>query len=185
MGKYRFLLGLLAVLFGSLFLDVNKATVQAKENDKKALIIYFSMSNTTKEAAELIQQKTGADIVRLQRKEAYPAGYDNYARVADSERKKKIHPAIKQNIPDLKQYQTILLGYPTWWQDPPMVIHTLFDKYNFKGKTIIPFTTSMSDPMKTMRRLAKKDGAKIKDGFRYDDNEKQLDAFLKKNDLEK
>ena len=66
-----------------------------------------------------------------------------------------------------------------------MVIHTLFDKYNFKGKTIIPFTTSMSDPMKTMRRLAKKDGAKIKDGFRYDDNEKQLDAFLKKNDLEK
>ena len=70
MGKYRFLLGLLAVLFGSLFLDANKATVQAKENDKKTLIIYFSMSNTTKEAAELIQQKTGADIVRLQRKEA-------------------------------------------------------------------------------------------------------------------
>lgn len=189
MEKYRFLLSLLAVLVGSFLFGTDKMPVQAKENGAKTLIIYFSMSNTTKEAAEMIQQKTGADIVRLERKEAYPAGYDNYARVADNERRKKIHPAIKQNIPDLKQYQTILIGYPTWWQNPPMVIHTLFDKYNFKGKTIIPFTTSMSDPMsasmKTMRRLAKKDGAKIKTGFRYDDNERQLDAFLKRNDLTK
>ena len=65
MGKYRFLLGLLAVLFGSLFLDANKATVQAKENDKKTLIIYFSMSNTTKEAAELIPESITRENVDL------------------------------------------------------------------------------------------------------------------------
>lgn len=185
MTKGSILITVLVVLSGILGFYTNVQADTAK-NDK-ILIIYFSMSNTTKEAAEMIQEKTGADIVRLERKEAYPEGYDNYARVADNERKKKIHPAIKDNIPNLKQYKTVMIGYPTWWQRPPMVVYSLFDKYNFKKKTIIPFTTSMSDPMKAsmnaMRKLAKKDGAQIKNGFRYDDNEVQLERFLRKNGL--
>lgn len=185
MTKESILTVVLVVLLGILGFCINVQADTAK-NDK-TLIIYFSMSNTTKEAAEMIQEKTGADIVRLERKEAYPEGYDNYARVADNERKRKIHPAIKDNIPNLKRYKTIMIGYPTWWQRPPMVIYSLFDKYNFKKKTIIPFTTSMSDPMNVsmnaMRKLAKKDGAQIKNGFRYDDNEVQLERFLRKNNL--
>lgn len=160
--------------------------VQADSNNR-TLIIYFSMSGTTKEAAEQIQRDTGADIVRLQRAKAYPKGYDNYARVADRERRKNIHPAIKRNIPDLNRYDTVLIGFPTWWQQPPMVIHSLFDTYDFQGKTIIPFTTSMSTPMKasmsTMRRLAKADGATIKQGFRYDNNNAQLRRFLQRNGI--
>ncbi|WP_455428962.1 flavodoxin [Lactiplantibacillus pentosus] len=160
--------------------------VQVASNNR-TLIIYFSMSGTTKEAAEQIQRDTGADIVRLQRAKAYPKGYDNYARVADRERRRNIHPAIKRNIPNLNRYDTVLIGFPTWWQQPPMVIHSLFDTYNFQGKTIIPFTTSMSTPMKdsmpTMRRLAKADGATIKSGFRYDNNNAQLRRFLQRNGL--
>lgn len=156
-------------------------------SNSRILIIYFSMSGTTKGAAEQIQRDTGADIVRLQRAKPYPKGYDNYARVADRERRHNIHPAIKHNIPDLSQYDTVLIGFPTWWQRPPMVIHSLFDAYDFRGKTIIPFTTSMSTPMKasmpTMRRLAKADGATIRPGFRYDDNNAQLRRFLQKNGL--
>ena len=153
----------------------------------KTLIIYFSMSGNTKTAAEQIKQDTGADIVRLHRATPYPKGYDNYAQAADRERKNNIHPAIRHNIPDLSQYDTILIGFPTWWQQPPMVIHTLFDDYDFKGKTIIPFTTSMSTPMKAsmpyMREMAQADGAAIKNGFRYDGNNRQLRRFLKRNGL--
>lgn len=160
--------------------------VQANSNNR-TLIIYFSMSGTTKAAAEQIQRDTGADIVRLQRAKAYPKGYDNYARVADRERRRNTHPAIKHNIPNLNRYDTVLIGFPTWWQQPPMVIHSLFDIYDFRGKTIIPFTTSMSTPMKasmpTMRRLARDDGATIKQGFRYDNNNAQLRRFLQRNGL--
>ena len=160
--------------------------VQANSNNR-TLIIYFSMSGTTKAAAEQIQRDTGADIVRLQRAKAYPKGYDNYARVADRERRRNTHPAIKRNIPNLNRYDTVLIGFPTWWQQPPMVIHSLFDIYDFRGKTIIPFTTSMSTPIKasipTMRRLAKADGATIKQGFRYDNNNAQLRRFLQRNSL--
>lgn len=170
-----------------LVIGVSTPRVQAASKGDRTLIIYFSMSGTTKAAAEEIQQDTGADIVRLYRATPYPKGYDNYARVADRERRRGIHPAIKHNLPDLSQYDTILIGFPTWWSQPPMVIHSLFEAYDFSGKTIIPFTTSMSTPMKAsmpyMRQLAKNDGAKIKNGFRYDDNDAQLRRFLKKDGL--
>ena len=42
---------------------------------------------------------------------------------------------------DLSKYDTILLGYPIWWGDVPMIINTFLEKYNFSGKTIIPFNT--------------------------------------------
>lgn len=171
----------------ALVIGFGQAQPAHADSNSRPLIIYFSMSGTTKGAAEQIQRDTGADIVRLQRATPYPKGYDNYARVADRERKRNIHPAIKHNIPDLSRYDTILIGFPTWWQRPPMVIHSLFDTYDFQGKTIIPFTTSMSTPMKasmpTMRRLAKADGATIRPGFRYDYNNAQLRRFVQRNGL--
>ena len=39
---------------------------------KKSLVVYYSITSTTQKAAECIQQKTGADIVALQAKDAYP-----------------------------------------------------------------------------------------------------------------
>lgn len=171
----------------AMFLGLGQSQRVEAASNNKTLIIYFSMSGSTKDAAEQIQRETGADIVRLRRAKAYPKDYDEYTRVADRERRRNIHPKIKRNIPNLDQYDTVLIGYPTWWQRPPMVIHSLFDTYDFRDKTIIPFTTSMSTPMsdsmKTMRRLAKADGATIQSGFRYDDNNDQLRRFLQRNDL--
>lgn len=153
----------------------------------QTLIIYFSQTGTTKGAAKQIQKDTGADIVRIRPATPYPKGYNNLVRVANQERQNNIHPAIQQNIPNLSQYKTVLIGFPTWWQRPPMVIHTLFDDYDFQGKTIIPFTTSMSTPMSksmpTMRQLGNADGATIKNGFRYDNNNAALLRFLKKDGL--
>lgn len=180
-------LAVVAIL-GMAFANSGSASAATTSNNPhKILIVYFSMSGNTKQAAKQIQRDTGGDIVRLRRATPYPKGYDNYARVANRERKQGIHPAIKRNLPDLKNYDTVMIGFPTWWQQPPMVIHTLFDDYNFSGKTIIPFTTSMSTPMKnsmpTMRQLASADGANIKNGFRYNYNNAALRRFLAKDNL--
>lgn len=68
-----------------------------------------------------------------------------------------------------------------------MIIHSLFDRYNFSNKIIVPFTTSSSDPMSRsmpeMRKLAQADGAKITSGFRYDNNDDALDNFLRNHHL--
>ncbi|GEP23196.1 flavodoxin [Lentilactobacillus diolivorans] len=161
-------------------------TGKSHQGNKK-LIIYFSASGTTKAAAEVIQSKTGADIVRLQPKEKYPDDYNNLVKVAKNQLDNGIHPAIKTTIPNLKRYRTILVGFPTWWHQPPMIIHSLFDRYNFSNKIIVPFTTSSSDPisrsMPEMRKLTQADGAKITSGFRYDNNDDDLDNFLRNHHL--
>ena len=53
-----------------------------------------------------------------------------------------MRPAIRNDI-NIADYDTIFIGYPMWWYTFPMIIYTLFDKYDFSGKTIIPFNTHM------------------------------------------
>lgn len=141
------------------------------------------MSGTTKEAAEYIQKQTGATLVRLRPQKAY-GDYDSAASRGDRERRNNIHPALATKIPNFSKYKTVFIGYPTWWQRSPMLIHTLFDNYDFSGKTIIPFTTSMSTPLnpsaEVIRQLAEKDGARYKQGIRYDNNKRQVRSWLKK-----
>lgn len=159
-----------------------KTTKVGKASKSNTLIVYFSLTGTTQDAAKYIQKQTGAKMIRLQPKKAY-GDYDSAARRGDRERRNNIHPALATNIPNFSKYKTVFIGYPTWWQRPPMLIHTLFDKYNFQGKTVVPFTTSMSAPIgpsqAVIKQLAQKDGATFKNGIRYDNNNKQVRSWLK------
>lgn len=159
-----------------------KTSKSSSNKNGRTLIVYFSLSGTTKEAAEYIQKKTKADIIRLRPEKAY-GDYDSAARRGDRERRNNIHPALATNIPNFEKYQTILIGYPTWWQRPPIIIHTLFDKYDFSGKTVVPFTTSMSTPIgpsqRVIRQLAEQDGATFKSGIRYDNNRSEVRSWLR------
>ena len=43
----------------------------------------------------------------------------------------------------VEEYDTVFVGYPMWWYTFPMILYTFFDKYDFSGKTIVPFNTHM------------------------------------------
>ena len=166
--------------------SVTKTSKNTTKKNNRTLIVYFSLTGTTKGAVQYIEKETGADIIRLRPVKAY-GDYDSAARRGDRERRNNIHPALATNIPNFSKYQTVLIGYPTWWSRPPMIIHTLFDKYDFSGKTVVPFTTSMSTPIgpseKVIRQLAEKDGATFKDGIRYDNNKSQVRTWLRNLNL--
>ncbi|MDF4027160.1 flavodoxin [Lactobacillus acidophilus] len=156
--------------------------------DSKSLVVYFSMSGQTQRVAEEIQRLTNANIFRIQASDPYPTTYDGYAQRGDNERRNNIHPAIRGTIPNWNQYLTIYVGFPTWRQQPPIIIHTLFDNYSFRGKTIVPFTTSMETPMSSsmpyIRKMAKSKNAKrVINGFRYDNNNAELISYLRRNKL--
>ncbi|KRN98860.1 flavodoxin [Companilactobacillus kimchiensis] len=156
--------------------------------DNKKVIIYFTSSGTTKRAAEKIQQATHADIFELQAAEPYPQDYEAVAARGKKEMDSKTHPEIAEDeLPDFSKYDEIFVGFPTWWSQPPMIIHSLFDVVDFSGKTVIPFTTSMSstidDSMLVFDEMTAKDnGVKLTDGIRYD-NDGNLSNFLKRNNL--
>lgn len=35
----------------------------------------------------------------------------------------------------------VFVGYPVWWYQMPMPMYSFFDRYDFSGKTIIPFSS--------------------------------------------
>lgn len=111
----------------------------------KNLVLYFSVYKTAKAVAEEIAKQTGADLVEIEPVEEYDGDRNHYNALAA--RAKKEHdenrrPEIKNKI-DLDGYDNIFIGYPMWWYTFPMIIYTLFDEYDFSGKTIIPFNTHM------------------------------------------
>ena len=75
-------------------------------------------------------------------------------------------PEIAVKRDNMKDYDTIFVGFPIWWYVAPTIINTFLESYDLSGKTIIPFATSGgSDIGKTNERLAPScKGAKLMDG---------------------
>ena len=71
------------------------------------------------------------------------AGYikDYFGDKIDVFKLEPVNPPAFQGEVDLSAHDTIFLGYPIWWGEPPMIINTFLEKYDFVGKTIIPFNT--------------------------------------------
>lgn len=104
----------------------------------RILIAYFSYSGNTQRAAELLQQKTGADLVEITMMQPYTG---NIYEVSQRDLMNNIHPRLSTHVEDMAQYDVILLGYPTWWATMPMPVCTFLEGYDFTGKTILPFSS--------------------------------------------
>ena len=88
------------------------------------------------------------------------------AKLAKKEHNEDMRPAIAWTLP-VAEHETIYIGYPMWWYTFPMIIYTFFEKYDFSGKTIIPFNTHMGSgdggTYDTIRKLEPK--AKVLTGL--------------------
>ena len=105
-----------------------------------SLVLYFSVYGTAKLVAEEIARQTGSEIIEINPVVTYDSNrshYNDLARYAKKEHDEDLRPAIKNEI-GLENYDIIFIGYPMWWYTFPMIIYTLFDEYDFSGKTIIP-----------------------------------------------
>lgn len=156
-------------------------------NANKSVVIYFSLSGNTKVAADQFAKMTDADEIPLEPEIAYPSEYQDYVARGEQEKDSNRHPDIKTTISNFSDYDIVYVGFPTWWSQPPMIIHSLFDQFDFSGKTIVPFTTSMSDPiaqsMPVMTQLSQEADAEIIEGFRYDRDDQALAAYLESYQL--
>ena len=124
-------------------------------NNKKILIAFFSRADenynvgtvsvgNTEMMARYIKEYLGdrADGFKIDPVVSYPTNYKECTEVATREKNSNARPEFKNaEAIDLSKYDTILLGYPIWWGDVPMIINTFLEKYDFSGKTIIPFNT--------------------------------------------
>ena len=91
--------------------------------------------------ALMVQNATGSDLFPLQTEKTYPADYGKTTEEANRELKTGEYPALKSPMPNLDQYDTIILVYPLWWGTIPMVVEGFLCGNDLSGKTLIPIVT--------------------------------------------
>lgn len=131
-----------------------------KENKRKILIAYFSLNDiipegadsvthatpsigNTESAAREIQRQIGGDLFAIKTVKSYPVSHREGTAIAEEEMRTDARPELTTHVKDMNEYDVIFIGYPIWWYGEPMAIRTFLEEYDFSGKTIIPFCTSM------------------------------------------
>ena len=112
----------------------------------KKLVAFFSVSGTTKKAAEMIAAETKADLLEIEPKIPYTKAdldwMNKKSRSSVEMSDKKYRPEIMKKEMDMSSYDEILLGFPVWWYVAPTIINTFLESYDFSGKKIVLFATS-------------------------------------------
>lgn len=168
----------------------NKADASARNG--KILIVYFSrvgntnfpkdvdaiasasinytkseLKGNTGIIADIIHDAVGGDVVLIQTANKYPSDFKATLDYAKKEQKQGIYPELNIDLKNIDQYDTIFLGFPTWWYDMPMPVYSFLKQYNLSGKTVIPFCTheasKFSGSIETLKKLLP--NAKILDGL--------------------
>ncbi len=121
---------------------------QTEEPAKKVLVLYYSVTNTTKQMAEYIQQKTGADIEAIQTVDAYPTDYNELIKRSSAEREGNVLPELKPFAHNVADYDVIFFGYPLWFATYAQPLKTVIASGVLNGKTVVPFCTSGSSGIK-------------------------------------
>lgn len=148
---------------------VQTQTVSAADDttgEEDVLVVYFSRTNTTERAANLIHQQMGGDMFELQPAESYPSSYSQTTERAQREISEGALPALQAVPENLDAYEIVFVGYPIWWDTTPPVVNTFLSSSDFTGKTVIPFCTSggsgINGSMSMIRQYC--DGANILSG---------------------
>ena len=150
------------------------------------LVAYFSASGVTAKVAETLAEAIGADIFEIEPKVPYTKAdlnwMDKKARSTIEMNDPASRPEIAVKRDNMKDYDTIFVGFPIWWYVAPTIINTFLESYDLTGKIIIPFATSGGSGMgKTNERLAPScKGAKLLGGkvFKHNAGHKELAAWV-------
>lgn len=129
-----------------------ESTTGESASGSHILVVYFSRTGeqytvgtidkgNTAIVAEMIAEKTGADLFEILPETDYPYTYAELTDVAKKEQNDNARPAIKDALPELLQYDTVFIGAPVWWGDWPMILYTFFETADLSGKNLVPFST--------------------------------------------
>ena len=109
------------------------------ENYSKGKIVNLKKGNT-EIAAEIISNILNTNIFEIVAEKEYPFNYNECIEIAKKELRENSKIKLKQDI-DIKEYDTIFVGYPNWWGTMPMPVWTFLEGKDFNNKRILPFCT--------------------------------------------
>ena len=131
----------------------SSSAVQSEETNGAAsnvLVVYYSATGNTEEAADYIAELTGGDLFELEPTDPYTDADLNYgdpdSRVSREYADESLRDValVADTVENWEDYDTVFVGYPIWWGIAAWPVDTFVEANDFTGKTVIPFCTSAS-----------------------------------------
>ena len=143
-----FLTAVLFVMACNVKPTAKEGTKPTPSQKKNVLVAYFSATGTTKKVAQNLAKAVNADIYEIKPLTPYTSAdlnwHDSNSRSSVEMNDKSARPEITEDNFSVKDYDTVLLGFPIWWGTAPRIINTFLEKQDFANKKIIIFATSGS-----------------------------------------
>ncbi len=132
-----------------------QAPTQTASSVTKVLLVYFSRAGenyyyggrtrlavgNTEVMANMISRHIQCDVHRIEPVDPYPDDYEETVARNVREQSANARPAINQPLTSIALYDIVVLGSPIWNVRAPMIMTTFVERFDFTGKTVIPFVT--------------------------------------------
>lgn len=144
-------------------------------NEPTSMVVVFSATCNTMEAANLISEQTGAPIFEVIPSQPYTDDDLNYngpdSRVSKERDDESLRTvALESTTPEnWDSVEAVYLGYPIWWGIAAWPMSSFVQGVDFEGKTVYPFCTSASSGVgNSATQLAElANGGDWKEGVRF------------------
>ncbi len=110
-------------------------------NSASAAYAGYIEKGNTQIVAEALAELTGGDLYRITTVEPYPDDYASMLTRAREELDADTRPELAGELPNLDDYDIIMIGYPIWHGATPRPVLTFLENYDLSGKKLVPFNT--------------------------------------------
>ena len=128
----------------------SEASAEDTNSGSSVLVVYYSATGNTAQAAQYIADTTGGDLFELEPVEPYTDDdlnwTDDNSRVSQEHADESLRDVelVADTVDNWDQYDTVFIGYPIWWGIAAWPVDDFVEANDFSGKTVIPFCTSSS-----------------------------------------
>ena len=128
----------------------SEASAEDTNSGSSVLVVYYSATGNTAQAAQYIADATGGDLFELEPVEPYMDDdlnwTDDNSRVSQEHADESLRDVelVADTVDNWEQYDTVFIGYPIWWGIAAWPVDGFVETNDFSGKTVIPFCTSSS-----------------------------------------
>ena len=128
----------------------SEASAEDTNSGSSVLVVYYSATGNTAQAAQYIADATGGDLFELEPVEPYTDDdlnwTDDNSRVSQEHADESLRDVelVADTVDNWDQYDTVFIGYPIWCGIAAWPVDGFVEANDFSGKTVIPFCTSSS-----------------------------------------
>lgn len=118
---------------------------KSASDDVKTLIVYYSYSGTTERVAEHLRDLTDGTLYELELAEPYTGSSNDVSDRVFAERDDGKMPELTGTLPDVSEYDRILIGTPVWNDSMANPVLGYLQQTDFDGKVVAPFWTYITN----------------------------------------